>query len=87
MSPTHEDRSDLVDAALEINKGMLLALQLGRLQDAGTLEPAQISIGKHNNTREAVATAREARTILGGNGITLDYPPLRHANNLESVRT
>ncbi len=77
----------LVDMALEINKGTLLALQLGRLKDAGTLEPAQISIGKLNNTREAIAIAREARTILGGNGITLDYSPMRHANNLESVRT
>ena len=77
----------LVDMALEINKGTLLALQLGRLKDAGTLEPVQISIGKLSNTREAIAIAREARTILGGNGITLDYSPLRHANNLESVRT
>jgi glutaryl-CoA dehydrogenase len=77
----------LVDMALEINKGMLVALQLGRLKDAGRLEPHQISVGKLNNTREAIAIAREARTILGGNGITLDYSPLRHANNLESVRT
>ena len=77
----------LVDTALEINKGMLLALQLGRLKDAGTLEPAQISIGKLNNTREATAIAREASTILGGNGITLDHSPLRHADNHESVRT
>jgi len=77
----------LVDMALEINKGTLLALQLGRLKDAGNLDPVQISIGKLSNTREAIAIAREARTILGGNGITLDYSPLRHANNLESVRT
>lgn len=77
----------LVDMAVEINKGMLLALQLGRLKDAGTLEPHQISVGKLNNCREAIAICREARTILGGNGITLDYSPLRHANNLESVRT
>lgn len=77
----------LVDMALEINKGFLVALQLGRLKDAGSLEPYQISVGKLNNTREAIAIAREARTILGGNGITLDYSPLRHASNLETVRT
>ena len=77
----------LVDMALEINKGTLLALHLGRLKDAGQLSPYQISVGKLNNCREAIAICREARTILGGNGITLDYPPLRHANNLESVRT
>lgn len=77
----------LVDMALEINKGFLLALQLGRLKDAGRIQPHHISAGKLNNTREAIAIAREARTILGGNGITLDHSPLRHANNLESVRT
>ena len=77
----------LVDMALEINKGTLLALHLGRLKDAGTLQPHQISIGKLNNVREAIAICREARTIFGGNGITLDYSPLRHASNLESVRT
>ncbi|MBB6407343.1 acyl-CoA dehydrogenase family protein [Arthrobacter sp. AZCC_0090] len=77
----------LVDMVLEINKGFLLALHLGRRKDAGTLHPDQISVGKLNNCREAITIAREARTILGGNGITLDYSPLRHANNLESVRT
>jgi glutaryl-CoA dehydrogenase len=77
----------LVNMAVEINKGMLLALHLGRLKDAGTLEPHQISLGKLNNAREAIAICREARTLFGGNGITLDYSPLRHANNLESVRT
>lgn len=77
----------LVDMALEINKGFLLALQIGRMKDAGTLQNHQISVGKLNNCREAIAIAREARTILGGNGVTLDYSPLRHANNLESVRT
>ncbi|GAA1908058.1 acyl-CoA dehydrogenase family protein [Arthrobacter gandavensis] len=77
----------LVDMALEINKGFLLALHLGRKKDAGTLDLHQISVGKLNNCREAIAICREARTILGGNGITLDYSPLRHANNLESVRT
>ena len=77
----------LVDMALEINKGFLLALHIGRKKDAGTLDLHQISLGKLNNCREAIAICREARTILGGNGITLDYSPLRHANNLESVRT
>ncbi|WP_431711212.1 acyl-CoA dehydrogenase family protein [Glutamicibacter uratoxydans] len=77
----------LVDMALEINKGYLLALHIGRMKDAGTLDLHQISVGKLNNCREAIAICREARTILGGNGITLDYSPLRHANNLESVRT
>jgi len=77
----------LVNMALEINKGTLLALQLGRLKDAGTLAPHQISVGKLNNCREAIEICREARAMLGGNGITLDYSPMRHANNLESVRT
>lgn len=77
----------LVNMLLEIQKGTLLALQLGRLKDSGKLRPEQISLGKLNNVREAIAIAREARTILGGNGITLDYSPLRHAANLESVRT
>ncbi|HKU35089.1 MAG TPA: acyl-CoA dehydrogenase family protein, partial [Paenarthrobacter sp.] len=77
----------LVNMLLEIQKGTMLALRLGRLKDAGRLEPQQISMGKLNNVREALTIAREARTILGGNGVTLDYSPLRHANNLESVRT
>jgi glutaryl-CoA dehydrogenase len=77
----------LVDMVLEIQKGVLVALQIGRLKDAGELRPEQISFGKLNNVREAIAICRSARTILGGNGITLDYSPLRHADNLESVRT
>jgi glutaryl-CoA dehydrogenase len=77
----------LVNMLVEIQKGTLLALHLGRLKDAGHLQPQQISLGKLNNVREAIKIAREARTILGGNGVTLDYSPLRHANNLESVRT
>jgi glutaryl-CoA dehydrogenase len=77
----------LVNMLLEIQKGTMLALHLGRLKDAGTLRPEQISFGKLNNVREAIKIAREARSILGGNGITLDYSPLRHAANLESVRT
>ena len=77
----------LADMVLEIQKGVLVALQTGRLKDAGTLHPQQISFGKLNNVREAIEICREAREMLGGNGITLDYSPLRHANNLESVRT
>jgi glutaryl-CoA dehydrogenase len=77
----------LTDMTLELGKGMLLALHLGRLKDAGTLRPAQVSVGKLNNVREALAIARECRTILGGNGISLEYAPMRHANNLESVLT
>jgi glutaryl-CoA dehydrogenase len=77
----------LVNWALEIQKAQLLALRLGRLKDAGKLEHHMISVAKLNNTRIAIEICREARTVLGGNGITLDYSPLRHANNLESVRT
>jgi glutaryl-CoA dehydrogenase len=77
----------LANMALEITKAHLLALRLGRLKDAGTLSNHMISAAKLNNTRIAIDVARQARTILGGNGITLDYSPLRHANNLESVRT
>ncbi|QIN80241.1 acyl-CoA dehydrogenase [Rubrobacter marinus] len=77
----------LADMMIEIDKGTLLALHLGRMKDAGTLRPEQISVGKLNNVREAIEIAREARTILGGNGVTLEYPIMRHMNNLESVRT
>ncbi|QEE62333.1 acyl-CoA dehydrogenase [Salinibacterium sp. dk2585] len=77
----------LANMAVEIEKGTLLALHLGRLKDAGLLTPEQISLGKLSNVREAIAICREARTIFGGNGVTLDHSPLRHANNLESVRT
>jgi glutaryl-CoA dehydrogenase len=80
-------QAKLADMALELQKGFLLALHLGRLKDAGRLEPRQISLGKLNNVREALQIARECRTILGANGITLDYPVMRHAANLESVLT
>jgi glutaryl-CoA dehydrogenase len=80
-------QAKLADMAVELGKGQLLALHLGRLKDNGTLRPEQVSIGKLNNTREAIKIARECRTILGANGITLEYPVLRHANNLESVLT
>ncbi len=77
----------LTNMALELGKGMLLALHLGRLKDAGEITPEQVSVGKLNNVREAIAIARDCRTVLGANGITLEYPVLRHANNLESVLT
>jgi Acyl-CoA dehydrogenases len=80
-------QAKLADMSLELGKGMLLALQLGKLKDAGTLRPEQISLGKLNNVRESIAIARECRTILGAAGITLEFPIMRHANNLESVLT
>ena len=80
-------QAKLADMSLELGKGMLLALHIGRLKDEGRARPEQISYGKLNNTREAIKIARECRTILGGAGITLDYPIMRHANNLESVLT
>ena len=80
-------QAKLADMTLELQKGFLLALHLGRLKDDHRLEPQQVSLGKLNNVREALAIARECRTILGASGITLEYPVLRHANNLESVLT
>jgi glutaryl-CoA dehydrogenase len=77
----------LADMALEYTKGLLLALHLGRRKDAGTLLPEQVSLGKLNNIREALEICRTARTILGANGISLEYPVIRHMNNLESVLT
>ena len=80
-------QAKLADMTLELGKAMLLALHLGRLKDEGRLRPEQVSLGKLNNVREAIAIARESRTLLGAAGITLEYPVLRHANNLESVLT
>ncbi|MFI7304677.1 acyl-CoA dehydrogenase family protein [Micromonospora aurantiaca] len=80
-------QAKLADMTVEWNKGMLLALHLGRLADAGTLRPDQVSVGKLNNVREALAIARQCRTILGANGVSGEYPVMRHANNLESVLT
>ncbi len=77
----------LADMAVELNKAMLLALRLGRLKDEGRLAPQQVSMGKLNNVREALAIAREARTILGASGISAEYPVMRHMANLESVLT
>jgi glutaryl-CoA dehydrogenase len=80
-------QAKLADMALELQKGYLLALHLGRSHDHGTLTPEQVSVGKLNNVREAIKIARQCRTILGANGISGEYPIMRHANNLESVLT
>ncbi|SHW95524.1 acyl-CoA dehydrogenase family protein [Mycolicibacterium mucogenicum] len=80
-------QAKIADMAVELGKAQLLALQLGRLKDAGKIQPEQVSVGKLNNVREAIKIARQCRTLLGANGITLEYPVIRHANNLESVLT
>jgi glutaryl-CoA dehydrogenase len=77
----------LAEMALEVNRGTLVALHIGRMKDAGTLRPEHVSLGKMGNVRGALDVCRSARTILGGNGITLEYPVIRHMNNLESVLT
>lgn len=77
----------LVDGFVELQKGLQLALRLGRLSDAGQITSQQISLGKLNNVREALDIARTCRTILAANGVTLDYPIIRHMANLESVLT
>jgi glutaryl-CoA dehydrogenase len=80
-------QAKLADMTVQLNEGMLLAIHLGRCKDEGRLRPEQISMGKLNNVREALEIARTARTILGASGITLEYPVIRHMNNLESVLT
>jgi glutaryl-CoA dehydrogenase len=80
-------QAKLADMALELQKGFLLALHLGRRRDTVGLRPEQVSAGKLNNVREAIRIARECRTILGANGISGEYPVMRHASNLESVLT
>ncbi|MEW2221926.1 acyl-CoA dehydrogenase family protein [Streptomyces sp. NPDC006990] len=80
-------QAKLADMAVELHKGMLLAHHLGRRMDAGRLRPEQISLGKLNNTREAIEICRTARTVLGANGVSLEYPVMRHSTNLESVLT
>jgi glutaryl-CoA dehydrogenase len=71
----------------DLQRAQLLALHIGRLKEAGTITPEQVSLGKMSNVRTAIDIAREARTVLGANGVTLEYPVIRHANNLESVLT
>ncbi|MDY7100400.1 MAG: acyl-CoA dehydrogenase family protein [Actinomycetota bacterium] len=77
----------LVEMMVRVNKATLVALHLGRMKDAGTITSALVSFGKMDNVREALWVAREARSVLGANGITLEYPVIRHMNNLESVYT
>ena len=80
-------QAKIADMAVELAKAQLLALHLGRLKDEGRIRAEQVSVGKLNNVREAIKIARQCRTLLGASGITLEYPVLRHANNLESVLT
>jgi glutaryl-CoA dehydrogenase len=77
----------LAEMALEVNRGLLVAHHLGRMKDQGMLRPEHVSMGKMGNVRGALEIARSARSVLGGNGITLEYPVIRHMNNLESVLT
>ena len=77
----------LAEMALELNRGLLVALHIGRMKDDGTLRQEHVSLGKMGNVRGAIEVARQARTILGANGVTLEYPVIRHVNNLESVLT
>jgi len=87
LSSFQLSQEKLANMTLELGKAALLAIHLGRIKDAEGVSPEQVSLGKLNNVREALAIARECRTLLGGSGITLEYSPLRHANNLESVLT
>ncbi|MEO8161631.1 MAG: acyl-CoA dehydrogenase family protein, partial [Arenimonas sp.] len=87
IAATQAVQLKLADMARRITLAQLLSLQLGRLKDAGAMQPAQVSMAKWNNVRMALDISREARDILGGAGITTEYPPIRHALNLESVIT
>jgi glutaryl-CoA dehydrogenase len=87
IAGTQIQQTKLAQMALEVNRATLLALHLGRLKDAGELRPEQVSMGKLGNVNAALDVARSARQVLGANGITLEYPVIRHMNNLESVVT
>ena len=80
-------QSKLAWMLADVQRAQLLALHLGRLKEAGKITPQQVSLGKMSNVRTAIDIARQARTVLGANGVTLEYPVIRHANNLESVLT
>lgn len=82
-----EEMAQLVEMMISVNRGVLLALHLARRNDEGALSPEQVSLGKLDNVRNALDTARTARSVLGANGITLEYLVIRHMNNLESVYT
>ncbi len=87
VSANQSAQVKMADMARRITLAQLLSLQLGRLKDAGTMQPTQVSLAKWNNVRMAIDIAREARDLLGGSGITTEYCPIRHALNLESVIT
>ncbi len=87
IAATQLQQAKLAEIATEVNRAMVLALHLGRLKDAGGLVPEQVSMGKLANVNAALSVARTARQILGANGITLEYPVMRHLSNLESVVT
>ena len=87
LAATQITQTKLADCFLEFEKGVLLSHHIGKLKDAGTLTHDQVSVGKLNNVREAVGIVSTVRSILGGNGVTADYPIMRHMMNLESVRT
>jgi glutaryl-CoA dehydrogenase len=87
IAATQLQQAKLADMAVRVNRSTLLALHLGRMKDAGTLRPEHVSMGKLNNVDDALAVARSARQVLGANGVTLEYPVIRHMNNLESVVT
>ena len=87
IAATQIQQHKLAEMAVEVNRGTLLALHLGRLKDDGILAPEQVSLGKLTNVNAALSVARTARQVLGANGITLEYPVIRHMNNLESVVT
>jgi glutaryl-CoA dehydrogenase len=87
IAATQIQQHKLATMALEVNRGLLLALHLGRMKDEGRLRPEHVSMGKLANVNAALDVARSARQMLGANGITLEYPVIRHMNNLESVYT
>jgi glutaryl-CoA dehydrogenase len=87
IAATQIQQQKLANMALEVNRGTLLALHLGRMKDEGRLRPEHVSMGKLGNVNAALDVARAARQVLGANGITLEYPVIRHMNNLESVVT
>jgi glutaryl-CoA dehydrogenase len=80
-------QAKLAEMLVEVNRGTVLALHLGRLKDADRLRPEQVSLGKLANVDSALRVARQARTMLGANGLTLEYPVMRHMVNLETVLT
>ena len=87
IAATQLQQAKLAQMALQVNQATLMALHLGRMKDAGVLRPEHVSMGKLGNVNAALDVARSARQVLGANGITLEYPVIRHMNNLESVVT